>query len=405
MHESEPLLELFTKAHPWVVGTINGSLHAYTTTKHYSPQIVRYGANVIERSIGTPMVNTVSSVGRMTGVESGLRWYYGGSPQLKHEYQHASDEMDIKYGPLSPDATHRRDSAASRDTLPSYHASKPPSYREGISPVRTRQAGPGTGGPHSRSFSNQVIVMTSGLSVALSVSSRKSLRFCLHFLESAAQHTSTVANALSLVLQQYDEARDSWHRTQDVSMKMEGGERNESSDQTDDARRVHTPELDEASRRLAGIIKTHSDDIWNTLQAVVASISNYAGGALPENARAFVRNQLMSLPQRWQWVSEKHPSGSTIGVSHDASTAESETSRRAHRMIAFATEGLDMMSQVGETVRLTLESAERWLERVGRRAEGDLEAGSVREQEKGETMDVEGVAENDCEMQDVDEAR
>ena len=38
-------------------------------------------------------------------------------------------------------------------------------------------------------------------------------------------------------------------------------------------------------------------------------------------------------------------------------------------MIAFATEGLDMMSQVSQTMKLTLDSAERWLERTGRRRE------------------------------------
>jgi hypothetical protein len=40
-------------------------------------------------------------------------------------------------------------------------------------------------------------------------------------------------------------------------------------------------------------------------------------------------------------------------------------------MVAFATEGLDMMSQVSHVVKATLDSAERWLERAGRR--GDVE--------------------------------
>ena len=38
-------------------------------------------------------------------------------------------------------------------------------------------------------------------------------------------------------------------------------------------------------------------------------------------------------------------------------------------MIAFATEGLDMISQVSQTMKLTLDSAEGWLQRVGRRQE------------------------------------
>ena len=141
------------------------------------------------------------------------------------------------------------------------------------------------------------------------------------------------------MLEQYDQARDAWHQNNDSSMEK--------------GQRQKTPEHDEAARRLAQIIKTHSEDIWRTLETVVSSVSNYAGGALPDNARHFVRNQLMSLPQRWRVVSETQ-------------TGESETSRGAHRMIAFATEGLDMMSQVSQTMKLTLESAEKWLERAGR---------------------------------------
>ena len=36
-------------------------------------------------------------------------------------------------------------------------------------------------------------------------------------------------------------------------------------------------------------------------------------------------------------------------------------------MIAFATEGLDMMAQVNTVVKTTLESAENWLQSLGRR--------------------------------------
>ena len=68
----------------------------------------------------------------------------------------------------------------------------------------------------------------------------------------------------------------------------------------------------------------------------------------------------MSLPQRWRLVSANQ-------------TGESETSRGAHRMVAFATEGLDMMSQVSHVVKATLDSAERWLERAGRRGDMDYQ--------------------------------
>ena len=362
--EPEPLLELFTKAHPWVGGTINGSLTAYSTTKHYSPRLVQYGANLVERNITTPVVSTVSTVGRMTGVENGLRWYYGGSTSGPGGVERGEEdsrskrrrlmdhEMDLESGLISP-RTIRRGSQESRaESLPAYRASKPPSYREEASPMATDRRMQADEPAHNRSWSSQVFVMTSGLGVALSVTSRRSLGFCLHLLSNATEHIATVMDALKLVLEQYDQAREVWHQNHDSS--VEKGER------------PKTPDHDEAAWRLAQVIKKHSDDILQTLQTVVNSVSNYAGGALPDNARQFVRTQLMSLPQRWRFVS-------------DNQTGDSETSRSAHRMIAFATEGLDMMSQVSQTMKLTLDSAERWLERVGRRQDFESPRGNEKD--------------------------
>jgi hypothetical protein len=324
-------------------------------TKNYSPRFVQAGANIVEQRIGNPMVNTVSMVGRITGVESGLRWYYGGNATRPNDADDEdeeqgskrrrvmNDEMDLESGTLSPRSKHRRDSQESGvEYLPAYRASKPPSYREEVSPTGLDRQMLLDRPTHNRSWSSQVFVSTSGLGVALSVTSRRTLGHCLGFLSQQASHVTKVMNALKLILEEYDQARDQWHQNNDAS--MEAGER------------AKTPEHDDTARALAQIIKKYSDDIWRTLEHVVTNVSNYAGGALPENARHFVRNQLMSLPQRWRIVS-------------DNQTGESETSRGARRMIAFAIEGLDMISQVSQTMKLTLDSAENWLSRVGRRQE------------------------------------
>lgn len=352
--EPEPILELLTQAHPWVGGTINGSLNAYETTKHYSPRFVRAGVNLVERNIGMPMVSTVGSVGRMTGVESVARWYLntrrpgdlermdedgsGGSKRRRLD----ADEMDMENGVASPRNSFntRRDSQDSRaDSLPAYRASKPPSYREEVSPSSTERQGQSRP-PHNRSWSSQVIVATSGLGVALSDTSRNSLVYCLSLLGRSAEHIATVTDALKIVLEQYDQARDHWHKSREAAIEQGG--------------RPQTPDHDESARRLAAVIKKHSDDIWDTLKRVVNSVSNTTGGALPTNARNFVRDQLMSLPQRWQVVSA-HQRG------------DSETSRNAHRMVDFAMQGLEMMTEVSKVCQATLESAERWLDMVGRR--------------------------------------
>jgi len=195
-------------------------------------------------------------------------------------------------------------------------------------------------GHRNRSWSSQIVVATSGLGIALSDTSRNSLVYCLGLLSRSAEHIATVTEALQIVLEQYDQARDHWHQQHDTS--IEKGER------------PQTPDHDESARRLAAVIKKHSDDIWETLKRVVASVSNTTGGALPANARGFVRDQLMSLPHRWRLVSAYQ-------------TGDSETSRNAHRMVAFAMQGLEMMTEVSKVCQATLDSAERWLDMVGRR--------------------------------------
>ncbi|KAK5166498.1 transcriptional regulator opi1 [Saxophila tyrrhenica] len=332
--EQEPLFQMFAKAHPWVGGTINGSLSAYSTTKNYSPRFVQSGVKIIESRIAMPVVSTVGTVGKVTGVESGIRWYYGGVARRPSDVERDADDPRSKRRRVTDE---NMDDA---EQLPAYGASKPPSYRSEVSPMGSERQAQSDRSGQSQSLSSQVFVMTSALGVALSEASRRSLRTCLLFLAGQTERITMALNALKLVLGHYDQTREAWHQNQDGV--LEKGER------------PKTPDGDEAARRLADMIQQHCDDIWRTLQHVVSSVSNYAGGALPENARTFIRTQLMSLPQRWRVASETQ-------------TGESETSRKAHRMVAFATEGLDMMTQVSETIGLTLDSAEQWLATVGRR--------------------------------------
>jgi transcriptional repressor OPI1 len=292
----------------------------------------------LEDRIAIPVVSTVGTVGRVTGVESGVRWYYGGNARQTTDLEQGQQNASDKRITSDEEAARFPDEM---EPLPPYGSSKPPSYREEVSPVGTdRQTE--RPGSQKQSISSQFVVLTSGLGVALSVQSRRTLSYCIQFLARQFDHITTVMNALKMVLSQYDQARDAWHRNQ--SSSMEKGER------------AKTPEHDEAARRLADLIESHSKDIWQSLEQVVQSISKFSGAVLPENARHFVKTQLLSLPHRWRLVSDKQD-------------GESETSRGAHRMVEFAKEGLDVIAQVSNTMELTLNSAEQWLQRVGRRKE------------------------------------
>ena len=66
----EPLLALLTSQHPLLSSAIN----AYASSKSYSPRF-RVGAEFVERNIASPVASTVGTAGRMSGVETGVRWW------------------------------------------------------------------------------------------------------------------------------------------------------------------------------------------------------------------------------------------------------------------------------------------------------------------------------------------
>jgi hypothetical protein len=356
-------------------GTINGSISAYNTTKGYTPRFVQYGAELIERNIGSPMVNTVSSVGRRTGMEQNIRRYLGEQGRRPSDLEAGDDESSRKrQRRISPigdamdvdDALASRTRATSRssyaESLPAYDDQRSPNYEESaIAPASSNGKQPQHQHQQDRrvAWSTQLIMTTSGLGAALSESSLRSLKICLGLLRSATTHIDTIMRSLKLVLEEYEAALNS--RRLDVEARSDDKLNGTMAqmglvDSTQDAQ----------VRIIADRIKRLSSEIWTTLQSVVQSVSRYTGGALPQNASQVVRTQLLSVPQRWQLAGRQ--AGAEQGAQGDAV-------RGANRMLAFAKEGLDMMGQITTVVDGTVRSAEGWLGRIGRGAvsEGERE--------------------------------
>ena len=400
-HDPEPLLSLLTSNHPWLGGTINGSISAYTTTKSYSPRFIQYGAELLERNIGSPVANTVSSVGRRTGVEKNLRRYLGGhgrpsdleqgddaadSPGYKRRRVMSSDAMDVEIGSRTQTPRTRGDSQSSyADTLPAYDDHRSPQYEETATtpstavvvvdspPSQDQSQTQGSSQDRRVNWPTQLMITTSGLGAALSEGSLRSLKFCLGLLRSATQHVDTAMHALKLLLDDYEKAMR--------ARRQEGGENAAPATAlTTTVSSAPADEKEEQVRALAARMKHLSDDIWQTLKTVVSSVSRYTGGALPENAGVLVRRQLLSVPQRWRAAGE-----STAGEEREG---RGEEVRGAYRMLAFAREGLDMMAQVSTVVDGTIVSAETWLGRMGRRREEGVEGSA----EKGEKEGLVGAA-------------
>lgn len=333
--QPEPLLSLLTSSHPLISSAINGSVSAYTTSKSYSARF-KSGAEFIERNIGSPVANTVGTVGRKTGVESGLRWALqrreSGSDS-KHSSKrrkvsgeaatHTVNEEKVPENTMTPARTRSSSDLSMAETLPPYDEMRSPRYEEK----------PGRQNP---TWQSRLVISTSGLGVAMSEESLRSLQYCLTWLRWANGRLGRAIVALQNAMTEWEK-----HKQQSQT-DLESGQRAESAS------------------LLTQRIQAVRADVLSTLKQVVDVVSKYAGGALPENARHLVRRHLTSLPHRFQMASTSQPPP-------DSPEASSEATVGAHRILVLANEGLDILGQVSGVVNDTLVSAEHWCERLGRK--------------------------------------
>lgn len=382
--QPEPLLSLLTSAHPLISSAINGSMSAYASSKSYSPRF-KSGAEFLERKIGSPVVNTVGTVGRKTGVESGIRWMLerreaadaARNKRRKVSGENNPDPMDVEKGladPAQSQPVRRSSDLSSTESLPPYDDNRSPSYEEisGDSVVTSR-----TTTRTASTWQSRLMISTSGLGVAMSEESLRSLKYCLTWLRWANGRLTNAIVALQNMLKEWGSA----NQQQAVDASAAGG--------TGCA--LSRAQL---SQRFQAI----KEDVLSTLRQVVDIVSKYAGGALPENARNLVRRHLTSLPQRFHIASASNPPPTP-------SSNPSDTATSAHRILVLAQEGLDMMTQVTRVVNDTLVSAEMWCERLGRKrspaARGADGGQQPQQQNAPESGDVKRPISTESGQQDV----
>ncbi|KPM40808.1 hypothetical protein AK830_g5761 [Neonectria ditissima] len=382
--QPEPLLSLLTTSHPLLASTIEGATSAYGGAKNFSPRF-RSGAEYVEGYL-TPIANTVGSVGRRTGVEGGVRWFLGagrrqnssssdletgngskkrrkvdngesvsnkrvegeGMKQIGGLQQLPSEGMP-QQDPFSPSfkACSRRMSTTSTiDTLPAYDEMRSPAYTEtadGQNSPRPTSSG---------AWQSRLIMSTSGLSVAMSDESLRSLKYCLRWLRWANSHIGRVIGTLKDTLEQFDQVDGTATPQASEKDHVYGVMNNGATENGQDASRT------EIAARIASL----KGDVLRTLQEVIITVSKYAGGALPENARILVRRHLTSLPQRFRVATM-----SDNAAQGNDSNSESALREGAQKVLVLAKEGLDMVAQVSGVLDGTIISAEEWCERIGKR--------------------------------------
>jgi transcriptional repressor OPI1 len=301
---------------------INRSLSVYRGTQSLIP-----GAYTVEQNVGLPLA---SMLGRVTGVEGGIRWAL--QPRRRGSNDGSTpkpDKMDVEAGMRTSrrNGGHVRCSSGMSEQLPAYDdAGRSPPYQEQQLVPQTRD------GHTPPGWRAQLMISTSGLGIAMSEESLRSLRYCLSWLRWANERLGGVILSLNDVLKRWDEGE----RQEMMPEPAVAG--NEKPSQAALAERV---------QELKGVV-------LQTLKQVVEVISNYAGGALPENARNLVHRHITSLPLRFRLASSM-------------SSEENGGNESAYKVMMLAQEGLSMMGQVSGVVNDTLVSAESWCEKLGRR--------------------------------------
>ena len=333
----------------------------------------------MERHIGSPVASTVGTASRISGVETGVRWWLqrndssnmqDGSNKRRRISGNDESDRDVEKG-LQEDLRERHAPRRSSDMsftepLPAYDDQRSPRYEE-QSTDSTPDQRPMS--PNSQNWQTRLMMSTSGLGVAMREESLRSLTYCLSWLRWANQHLSNVLLSLKRVLEDWEQSRP-WS----------------ASDGHTASNGCQSPHQETRPRDEAAItrhIETLKADVLKTLRKIVDVVSRYAGGALPENARVLVRKHLTSLPNRFRLASS---AGAHGGTDSERQGQPSETMASAQRVIVLAKEGLDMVLQVTGVVSGTIESAEEWCDRLGRRRERRTQESSTNQRSGTEKL-------------------
>lgn len=351
----------------------------YKNSKNLNPTI-KNGVEYVEGYLG-PIATTFGSVSRATGVDGGVRWFLRGAGRRDR-----SSTSDLEAGDsgsnkrrkvdgsprevaLDVAATakpelemygftkDRRTSMSTVDTLPAYDDFRSPAYSETADAQTRVTVMPGSGA--TAAWSQRLMLSTSGLSIAMREESLRSLKYCLNWLRWANEHIAKIIAALNTALDQYE-------RSADRSGRLDG-------DAPQDATQGNSTSGSSAAQQdrgeIAARIAALKSDVLKTLRGVIETVSKYAGGALPDNARSLVHRHLTSLPQRFVLATKQESPAAQQGHGE----REEDVREGAQRALVLAKEGLDMMAQVSGVLDGTIVSAEEWCEVLRKKKSGETE--------------------------------
>ncbi|GAA5909223.1 hypothetical protein JCM6882_003770 [Rhodosporidiobolus microsporus] len=264
---------------------VSGGLEWYERSKA-SSRVVKLGADLVESSfsaVSRPITNNVQLGGLddfacrqldrigAPGSSPGRKSPASQQQQLEEELRGRSSETI----PVRQSAT---GSERGEGEMP------PPSSTDHGQQRASSTSGAGgqVATVSQRSRWQTVLLEAGGLGAAVSEESLKSLRYCLQWLLYATAHLDHQIATL-----------------RDFILSLRAHNRHSSPSSS------HALVAASASAHLSQI----KHDVVETIRKVVEVVSKYAGAALPEQAKRYVRQTILSLPVKWASAIEGRPGG------------------------------------------------------------------------------------------------
>lgn len=202
----------------------------------------------------------------------------------------------------------------------------------------------------NRSAWHNVLVEAGGIGAAVSEESLKSLQYCLQWLAYATHSLQTQVSTLRNFIQSLSQKQ---HQRAILAPPLEANSKNQ----------VMLAPVDEQEEQ--EMLQKIKSEVVDTVRKAVDVISAYAGAALPDQARNFVKATILSLPANWAKAVQKRstPNGGVNGQASplNATSSLSCTQEAAERILSFAVEGLDAMDQVTRVCNDTIDRADTWV--------------------------------------------
>ncbi|SCV68376.1 BQ2448_497 [Microbotryum intermedium] len=373
---------------------VSGGIEWYERSKA-SSRVVKYGAGVVESSISTigrPIANNLR-LGSLDDFACRQLDRFGSSPST-------ADQT-----PLPAVQSQQDGGVEEANDAEMAHPSTRRGHSKGLSmgvegeedgrPVNEEQLQVGTQqvSAEGRSRWQTVLVEAGGLGAAVSEESLKSLRYCLQWLL-----VSGWAYSLRFEVDRCSQANCVPH-LQYATAHLD----HQIATLRDFIASLHSHSGRESDALVTASASAHlsqiKHDVVETIRKVVDVVSKYAGVALPEQAKRYVRQSILGLPVKWASVIEGSrnaraqsigaqstvstpraermedpyataaepspgPSSSTTAENAGTSTALAPTEDAAERILTFAVESLDMLRGVTGIFSDSVARAEDWIERL-----------------------------------------